>query len=144
MFNFAGVVEVSKMRKQKWVVGALALALATGAGSIAYSQPNAEAPVAKAGKQGRAGKGARAGRAGKGMRGARGPVQQQIRQLESALGAPLTDQQKQDIEAAHKTYMENVAKSVGLTPEQLQDKMKEARQKQRAERGDKAGKAAKQ
>jgi len=126
------------MRKQKWVIGALALAMATGAGTMAYSQPNADAPAAKAGKQGRAGRGNRAGRAG---RGARGPVQQQIRQLETALGAPLTDQQKQDIEAAHKTYMESVAKAVNLTPEQLQEKMKEARLKQRAERGDKAGKA---
>lgn len=129
------------MRKQKWVVGALALALATGAGSVAYSQPDAAVPAAKAGKQGRAGKGNRAGRAGKGA-GQRGPVQQQVKMLENALGAPLTDQQKQDIEAAHKAYMENVAKSVGLTTEQLQDKMKEARQKQRAERGDKAGKGA--
>ena len=128
------------MRKQKWVVGALALAMATGAGSIAYSQPPAGDGAAKAGKQGRAGKGNRAGK----RAGHRGPVQQQIKMLENALGAPLTDQQKHDIEAAHKTYMENVAKSVGLTPEQLQDKMKEARQKQRAERGDKAGKAAKQ
>jgi hypothetical protein len=138
-------MEVSKMRKQKWVVALLALALAAGGSATAYAQPGAEAPAkvgyankaGKAGKQGRAGK---VGRAGKGARGAHGPLLQQEKMLEKALGAPLTEQQKRDIEAAHKTYMESVAKAVGLTPEQLQEKMKEARRAGRAEKGEKAPK----
>jgi len=125
------------MRNQKWVIGALALAMAAGSALSVSVQAADGAGAAKTEKKA---KGEKKNREGKGNKGARGPMMQQVKMLEKALGAPLTDQQKQDIEIAHKAYMEGVAKAVGLTPEQLQEKVKASREQDKVARGDKAKK----
>ena len=116
---------------RRWIVKMVAPALAVTlcCGIVAFAQPldgvgkadNVEKRAAK--------------KKGKGKRAARpqgGPVMQQIKLLETALGAPLTEKQKADVGAAHKTYQESVAKAVGLTTDELQVKLKAARQKTRA------------
>ena len=95
------------MRHRKWIVGPALVAMAL---SVAGS-----APTQAAGEKG--GKGVRTGK--KADAGAK-----EFKRLEAVLGAPLTAQQKQDIEAATQTYQESVAKAVGLTKEDLQAKQK--------------------
>ncbi|HVF11433.1 MAG TPA: hypothetical protein VNA16_11550 [Abditibacteriaceae bacterium] len=117
---------------QRWIVKMVAPALAVTlcAGMVAFAQP----AVDEAGKAGNVERrAARIKRAGK-QKG--GPVVRQIKLLETALGAPLTEQQKADIRTAHETYQASVAKSLGLTADELQAKLKEARQKARAARQD--------
>jgi hypothetical protein len=50
------------------------------------------------------------------------------------LGTPLTEEQRKGVDAAAQTYMESVAKAVGLTAEELKAKAAEHRQAQREKR----------
>ena len=101
----------------KMAVPTVAVALYSGIGAIA--QPVGEGKAENVEKRP-----LKAKRANKQKNGA---VQQQIKRLEAALGAPLTEQQKADIRTAFEAYQESLAKSVGLTTQELQEKMRQNR-----------------
>lgn len=107
------------MQQQKWRLGPAALALALGATGTMLVQPT----VAHAAKAGRAGR-----------KGGQALPALTPRLLEQVLGKPLTDDQKKGVQEAQKTYLESVAKAVGLTPDELKAKVLEYR---KAHRGDK-------
>lgn len=111
-----------KMNLRKWMVGTTALALALCISSASFAAP-------------------KGGGKGGEKRAGKDPAAREIMQLEKILGAPLTQQQKDDISAAQKTFKESVAKAVGLTTEQLDAKRKEYAQAHRgAGKGGGAGK----
>ena len=127
------------MKKQHWFLGTAALALALGSTGIAPAQPPAgDANTVAAGK---AAKGAnRANRANRAGRQRPMPmVTTEV--LGKVLGKTLTAEQSKAIEDANKTYLESVAKTVGLTTDELRVKMNEYRKTQRLERAGDGGKA---
>jgi hypothetical protein len=123
------------VKQQKWIMGPAVMALALGTvgmmNQAAMAQPATTGNnAAGAGQQRKANRAARAQRAGKGARAALIAPQA----LERMLGKPLTEEQRKAVDAAAQTYMDSVAKAVGLTAEELKAKATEYRRTQRENR----------
>ncbi|HVF09523.1 MAG TPA: hypothetical protein VNA16_01900 [Abditibacteriaceae bacterium] len=125
------------MKIGKWLCGPAALALVFGvAGGVSAKDNDAKSPVRLA--QAEKKKAARTTKP-------RGLTAKQIADLEKLSGKTLTDDQKQQltaanaernaaIRAANEKFHEQKAKILGLTPEELKAKEKEAAAKARAEK----------
>jgi hypothetical protein len=117
------------MKYQKWIIGPVVLSLALSATGISMAQPptgGSETP--KTSKQAKKNRAEKAQRNTKAARAVPLPSPQV---LEKVLGKPLTDEQRKAVNDAAQSYLENIAKAVGLTPDQLKAQMQEYRATQR-------------
>ena len=120
------------MKQQKWIIAPVVLALALGTAGLSMAQPPADgAETPRAGKQGKR------NRAEKGQRNAKAAWAAAVpspQVLERVLGRPLTNEQRKAVDEAAQIYMENVARAVGLTPEELKAQLQKFRAAQREAR----------
>lgn len=115
------------MIQKKWTLGATALAFALGTtGTLMLHSTDAFA--AKGGKIGKVG-----GKGGHKKERDLPPLSAAT--LAGALGKPLTADQTKAVEDAQKTYVESVAKAVGLTPDELKAKVREYRKAHKGRKG---------
>jgi hypothetical protein len=126
------------MKQQKWILGPAILALAIGTTLTSIAQPAGRTETPKVGRQGKRN---RAGRAQGNVRAARATMVPSPQVLEKVLGKPLTDEQQKAVADAAQVYLENVAKVVGLTPDELKAQVQEYRAAQREARRQGSGPA---